>query len=343
MPKSSLNSLYRIVARKISGQASKSENLKFEKWIASSHKAKDIYGDLERIWSNRYFGEEDQELVSQEEVSDKIWQSAFGKTEPTKKWKMSRSFLLKLAAAIIFFLTTLFAVYYMIDTNPEEISHISVIHKKTLPGQKSIITLRDGTVVSLNSGSKISYMSDFNDSLRIIELKGQAFFEVFKDPTKPFIVKCRNLEVKALGTSFDVNGYKDKSITVSLMTGSVLLSVPLKSERAEMILNPGEYTIVNKDDKFVRHGIFDPYELLAWKDGRLIFKNQTLKEIVPKLELWYGVDIQLESSFNSNKTFSSTFVKENLQNILLNMGTILEFNYIIDGNNITITQNVMPM
>jgi ferric-dicitrate binding protein FerR (iron transport regulator) len=191
--------------------------------------------------------------------------------------------------------------------------------------------------VWLNSGSKISYQTNFNDSLRIIDLDGQAYFEVFKDKAKPFIVRCRDLEVKALGTSFDVNGYAESQIQISLLTGSVELSIPNFLEAGDnVILQPGEYSIIDQNNKFIEKGIFDPYEVLAWKEGRLIFDNATIHQIIPKLELWYGVNIVNELSMNLHKPYTSTFEGENLDNILLNMGGVLQFDYEIKGNDVTL-------
>ncbi len=336
MPKSSLNNLYRIMARKISGQATDREEKTINEWINSSLGAGDTYKDLKNIWSKRYFTHEDIELVSQKEAGDKIWNSVFNKKGRGKKNGIGHSFLVKLAAVFIFIITSAFIVFYVIDANPEVLPKVTKINKQTLPGHKSIITLRDGTVVSLNSGSTISYSSDFNDSLRIIYLEGQAFFEVFADRTKPFIVKCRNLEVETLGTSFDVDGYKDSPIQVSLLSGSVRLSIYDMDTNNGLILSPGEYSLVDKNDNYIDKGNFNPTEVLAWKEGRLIFKDATIEEIIPKLELWYGVKINNYYSINLEKPFTGIFEKENLDNILHNMARVMDFNYELEGNNVQI-------
>ena len=133
-------------------------------------------------------------------------------------------------AATVLILACIGMLTMLNDQPMEEIPVISTIEKHTLPGQKSTITLSDGSLVWLNSGSQISYQSDFNDSLRVVHLKGQAFFEVFKDADKPFIVKCNDLEIIALGTSFDVNAMKDNLLQVSLLTGKVQVNLENKSQ-----------------------------------------------------------------------------------------------------------------
>ncbi len=342
MPKSSLNSIYNIVARKVSGQITERENKLFDKWINSSEEAKETYNDLEKIWSNRYFSEEDVELVSQREANEKIWQSTFEKSEGKNYNNRSVSIFVKWAAIFAFFLSLAFYVYYTVNEKIDIAEAITIINKQTLPGQKSTIPLPDGSIVWLNSGSTISYQSDFNDSIRIIELHGHAYFEVFVDRTKPFIVKCGDLEVKALGTSFDVNGYNGASIQVSLISGSVQLSTPANIENNSFILLPGEYSILDANNQFTEKGKFNSSEVLAWKEGRLIFKNATLDEIIPKLEMWYGVKIDNQTTHLVNKHFNSTFEKENLDNILHNMGLSMGFTHDIHENTVSL-KNKLPM
>ncbi|MCK5207320.1 MAG: FecR domain-containing protein, partial [Cyclobacteriaceae bacterium] len=300
------------------------------------------YADLKRIWEKRYFAEEDIELVSQKEANEQIWESVFEQEEKKRYKTIDGSIFIKIAAALIIFCTAAFVLYFVVENTENEIPQIIHINKQTLPGQKSTIPLPDGSIVYLNSGSSIFYRSDYNENLRIIELEGQAFFDIFKDKEKPFIVRCRELEVEALGTSFDVNGYSVESILVSLLSGSVKLSIPKMQESKSLILNPGEYSIVDKEYNIINKGNFNPYEVLAWKEGRLIFNNATLKEIIPKLELWYGVKIKNHDSIDSDKPFTSTFEKENLDNILYNMGNVLGFKHTIKGNDVRITNDV-PM
>lgn len=244
---------------------------------------------------------------------------------------------LKFAATFIILISAAVTISFMVDKPKQAESEVNTIQKYTLPGQKSSITLRDGTIVWLNSGSRISYQSDFNDSLRVLRLEGQAFFDIFKDQSKPFVVKCGDLEIEALGTSFDVRGYSESPIQVSLLTGSVKLSLhPKHLDKDNVILKPGEYSVLGINNKFIEKGKFDAYEVLAWKEGRLIFNNETIGEILPKLELWYGVEISNQLTFNMQKPYSSTFEQENLDNILLNMGEVLNFNYEIKGNDVTL-------
>ena len=328
--------LFELIARKLSGETSEEEDLLLDKLIQESDHAKKILYNAHQIWSADYFPEKNTELVAQKEAGDRIWYKTFAQNSAPKP-KGNGIRLFAIAAVIIALLTTLFMFEFNNNVESPAVPEVSIIQKQTLPGQKSTITLRDGTVVWLNSGSSIRYYSDFNEKIRLIHLEGQAYFDVFQDRTKPFIVRCRDLRIEALGTSFDVNGYVDSPIQVSLLSGNVELSLGrYKTNGENIILNPGEYSVLNVNNQFIEKGSFKPYEVLSWKEGRLIFENAKISEIIPKLELWYGVKINNQLRLNLNKPYTSTFERENLENILMNMGGVLNFNYEIKGNDVTL-------
>jgi ferric-dicitrate binding protein FerR (iron transport regulator) len=336
MSKLSDKDVFKLLAKKLAGEISPLEDRALKDSIETSDESKSALNNAHHIWSSKYFSDIPPELISQKENNEKIWQASFG--SESKKYAIRKfGVFMRFAAAFITFIMAVYLIFFMVKEQEPEVSQVTKIQKQTLPGQKSSITLRDGTVVWLNSGSSISYWTDYNENMRLIELEGQAFFEVFKDETKPFLVKCRGLKIEALGTSFDVNAYNDAPIQVSLLTGSVKLTTPWYEQSADnLILNPGEYSVIGANNKFIEKGSFNPYEILAWKEGRLIFDGATIEEILPKLELWYGVKISNELTFNKQKPYSSTFVKENLDNILMNMGEVLNFDYEIKGNDVTL-------
>jgi ferric-dicitrate binding protein FerR (iron transport regulator) len=328
--------VFNLLAKKLTGEISVQEDNALKDIIESSDESKTALENAHHIWSTKCFPEIPPEVISQKENNEKIWQASFGKESKNYSKKKFGVFM-RFAAIFIVIISAAFVIFFMTEQPESQKIEVTTIQKHTLPGQKSSITLRDGTIVWLNSGSSISYWTDYNENIRLIELEGQAFFEVFKDESKPFLVKCRGLKIEALGTSFDVNAYNDAPIQVSLLTGSVKLTTPWYEQANDsLILKPGEYSVIGENNKFIEKGNFDPYEILAWKEGRLIFDNLTIEEILPKLELWYGVEISNQLNFNLNKPYSSTFEQENLDNILMNMGEVLNFDYKIKGNDVTL-------
>lgn len=332
MSKSQEN-IFDLLARQLAGEATEEDKRLLDEVVQSSESAQKALSNAYHIWSSDCFSNESSEMVSQKEANEKIWKAVFEQNNEKRKMR-DGSFLLRAVATLIILVSTTFVLFFIANDKEDTVPTVTTIQKKTLPGQKSAITLKDGTVVWLNSGSSITYYSDFNEKIRLIHLEGQAYFDIFQDKTKPFIVKCRELRIEALGTSFDVNGYDDLPIQVSLVSGSVQLSMAPHSASENMILNPGEYSVIDLNNNFIEKGTFDAYEVLAWKEGRLIFENTTIAEIIPKLELWYGVKIINELSMNLYKPYTSTFEKENLDNILMNMGGVLQFEYEIKGNDV---------
>ncbi len=332
--------IYELLAKKLSSQASPLEVEKLRQMLANDVQHKKATEELEKIWKQSFFDQGNCEIVGQREVSNKIWAKSFGARPARKHRRINISFISRIAASFIILFTVGVVANKLIRHEEVIVPEFTIITKETFPGQKSTITLSDGTVVWLNSGSRITFSSNFNDSIREIHMDGQAYFEVFKDAKKPFRVYCRDIVVEALGTSFDINGYSDMPMQVSLITGSVRVSDSENGE--EMVLKPGEYSRYNEKNEFLRRGEFDLKLLLAWKEGKIIFNNATIEVIIARLELWYGVEIENLSTIPRDKPFTGVFEKENLENILTNLGDVMDFDYIIKENQVILI-NSTPM
>lgn len=154
-------------------------------------------------------------------------------------------------------------------------------------GQRAELTLPDGTKVWLNAGSKLSYPSFFEKERKVF-LSGEGFFDVAKNKKVPFIVSTRTIDVKALGTQFNVFSYPESDFTsVYLQQGSVKAYFP-SSEAEGIQLSPEQYLI--QEGKQLKLSTMDPDDLL-WREGLYTFKKQKLRNIIKKLELYYDVKI----------------------------------------------------
>jgi ferric-dicitrate binding protein FerR (iron transport regulator) len=334
------NLLFTLLAKKLSSQVTYEELEQLKITQENDQSACAAEEDLKKVWQKNYFESGNRKILGQQEMSEIIWNRAFPQGFKKKTKRFSLSFISRIAATFTLLFAIGMAISKMIEKKELVEPQVTMINKETLPGQKSTITLSDGTVVWLNSGSRLSFASNFNDSIREIHMDGQAYFEVFKDAKKPFRVYCRDIVVEALGTSFDINGYSDMPMQVSLITGSVRVSDSEK--RQEMVLKPGEYSRYNERNEFLRKGEFDPELLLAWKEGKIIFNNATIEVIIARLELWYGVKIENHSTIPMDKPFTGVFEKENLENILTNLGDVMDFDFIIKENQV-ILKNSTPM
>lgn len=151
------------------------------------------------------------------------------------------------------------------------------------------VELCDGTKVYLNSGTKLEFPSRFDGDMRSVSLKGEAYFEVARNESKPFIVEVDEMKVKVLGTAFNVKSYVDEpGIYTTLVQGSVAI---LRDGQPEKIIKPGEQAYYNKGVGMLRVSPVDVNEFTAWKDSLFYFKDITLEEILRIVARWYDLEI----------------------------------------------------
>ena len=164
-------------------------------------------------------------------------------------------------------------------------------NKLTTPiGGEYSLVLSDGTKVFLNADSELKYPVEFSDGKRIVDLKGEAYFEVHKDSLRPFVVRVNGAEVTVLGTSFNVNTYGDDGqIYTTLVNGAVRVS-SVKNGQAE-VLKPGMQSVmdVQSGQLTVREVDGEPY--VAWREGRFVFRAMTLDLIMRQLQRWYDFEV----------------------------------------------------
>ncbi|WP_339923412.1 FecR family protein [uncultured Cyclobacterium sp.] len=227
-------------------------------------------------------------------------------------------------------------ISYKLIINPSkaelsESDRVTMIKRVNPAGKKSILTLSDGSRIFLNSGSEISYPSGFNDSLRLVSLRGEAFFEVQKEK-RPFVVKTGQTKIKVLGTSFNVNQKQNGALTVALVTGKVIIN---DQKGNEMQLAPSEIMVRGEDGAFHKTG-FDPLTLIGWKDKILVFRENSFVEVKEKIENWFGVTLHLEGEIDTNMTYSGTYKEESLENVLRGMLFTSGLAYEIEDKMVTI-------
>ena len=167
-------------------------------------------------------------------------------------------------------------------------------------GERAKVQLPDGTKVNINSASQISYPHDFNGEKRIVELDGEAYFEVTPDKERPFVVKAAGLEITVLGTAFDVCAYKDDSeVSVVLLTGKV----DVASESDRYVMQPDEKLVYDRNTGTMQVGKVYSKEYVEWTDGNLRFENESLENIVKVLSRVYNVKIVFDSAFPEGQYF----------------------------------------
>lgn len=205
-------------------------------------------------------------------------------------------------------------------------------------GRQSMDSVRlpDGTFVMLNAGSRLTYPERFTGNNREVTLFGQAFFKVHKDAVRPFIVKTKDMNVTALGTSFEVFSFdKDKSVETVLLNGSVKVETKNETDdrvTGEYILKPNEKLTYAENGR-VKIEEVDADTYSAWRvGGRLSFKNEKLSMILPRLEKWYGQKIECSEKIADHYRFTFTVRTEPLDLILNIMSHSAPLNYKLKSN-----------
>lgn len=200
------------------------------------------------------------------------------------------------------------------------------------------ISLPDGSSVTLNHYSTLTYPERFKTDNREVELNGEAYFEVSKDKKHPFIVQTEAVDVRVLGTQFNVDAYRDSpDVRTTLLTGSVAVSN--KSNSEHMILKPNEIAIYNKvEKKLTRKLLEDATDEISWRHGEFIFDDVPLRDIAQELSNSFGTTIQITDSTLQNYRISARFRNgEDLETILSVLQDAGYFNYSHNDKQITIT------
>jgi len=205
---------------------------------------------------------------------------------------------------------------------------------ETPRGGQYQVTLPDGTKVSLNAASSLTYPASFATlKERRVELKGEAYFEVAKDKKHPFLVKTENQEIEVLGTHFNINSYTDEPMAkTTLIEGSVLV----KASDTEQILKPGYQAINSMGGLRVVEANVD--EVLAWKNGYFMFDNEGIESVMRKISRWYNVDVVFKGNVPKDKFGGTVSRFENVSQVLRKLTYTDKVHFIIEERRIIVTK-----
>ena len=216
------------------------------------------------------------------------------------------------AAMICIPICIAFFTYNILSISNADKAHSPFIVKAD-KGDKATVILPDGTDVILNSASQLSYLSDFGRNERRVQLEGEGYFKVAHDTRRTFIVQVGELEVKVMGTVFNVCAYSnDQDVTVVLLEGKVGIHTPSTSTT----LSPGEKINYNKSTRKLSTEKVYPDDYVSWTKGSLYFQNESLENIMKALSRVYDVTIRIDSPKISEERFTGTIPGGGIQNAL---------------------------
>ena len=263
------------------------------------------------------------------------------------------------AAAAVFIVAAIFLYPFIADTGKtnEAASPIRPFNEITInPGSRTKVQLPDGSQVWVNSGSHLTYEGNFKGNTREVQLDGEAYFDVAKDASRPFIVHTSGIDIKVLGTAFNVKAYKtEPTIEATLIHGSIEVINKSDPGSAKIMLKPHEKLVYNKyvikdikDQKADIKPVANSFSIIikplrkniadndivetAWVYNKLIFEDERFADLALKMERWYNVKISIEYEKLKNYKISGSFVNETAEEALKALQLLVPFSYSIKNN-----------
>jgi ferric-dicitrate binding protein FerR (iron transport regulator) len=310
----------------IRGIASDEENAEVEKWLREDHAHEKTLMQIAATYFAQYTSKRiacRDPLYAYTQVQQKI------KRQRRRLW-IGRIAMGAACVAGIGGISTMlsYRINKSIDTQP----HIITVQSNV--GMRTHFSLPDGTVVYLNSGSTLAYPAMYDSNERRVTLSGEAFFKVASDACRPFVVNVFNNEmsIKALGTEFNVEAYEaDAVIHTTLVEGSVkILLNNGDAVMREQTLAPSEKAIYHRTQKRLNIQAIDTKYDTAWMDGKVIFKDTPLPEVLRKLSHFYNVEFSVQDTVIEGYLFTGTFNNRQLSQVLdyLSFSSRIDYRFI---------------
>jgi len=257
-------------------------------------------------------------------------------------------------------------ILYFLLANTNDLKNNTILPKvagntiSTKPGSKSKIELPDGTQVWLNADSKLEYKGDFSGKYREVSLSGEAYFDVVKDKSRPFIIHTTTVQIKVLGTAFNVRSYPaDKTTETALIRGSVEVTLNAQPDK-KVILKPNEKVVIDNATAVINNtadatskkntsqgGAMivgnvhldkkdqEVYETM-WVKNKLAFDETPFDNMIAEIERWYNVEIIVKNKSLSAGTYTVTFENKTLDEVLEGLQFSAHFQYQLKDGIVTI-------
>lgn len=329
-----------LISKYLSGNATGSEILEFLDWMNASPDNCTYFAQYKIIWLKSIEQNPISKELRWEQLQSRLKEreiSRFEKEEIIDESKEKTFRILRYAASIIVLLTITSVLFFVAKTKKNINLAQNVIEVPY--GSKTSLILPDGTKLWINSGTKLTYNSDYGRTNRNIYLVGEAYFDVAKNRKLPFIVHTSNLKIKAVGTAFNVKAYpEEKKVETTLVHG--LVEIEKEDSKTPIYLRPSQKIVIadkkttqtesqatskneitnqnlksDKTDLEVDKEV-DTEKETSWKDGKLIFDREPLISLAVKLERRYDVHISFENEKLKDYKYTGTFNDLSLEQIL---------------------------
>ncbi len=324
---------HELLSRYFSGEATMDERARVEAWRQASAENQRVFADLAKIWQNAA-----PEKVPQIPNVDQVWSELSAQlglppetqparilamkkaprtTTPARKVFWSDRYIWAAAAVLFLAFAT---ILYQYSQKATELKKVATAY-----AQQESVELPDGSIVKLNSGSEIQFSRNFPDSARLVILTGEAYFEVTHDD-RPFYVNTGNAQIRVLGTKFGIWA-RDERTRVTVREGRISLRALVLPPAAAVELTANQMSICWQQNPPEPPQTIDAGQLLGWMEGRIVFDQASLTEIVAELQRVYNVKIELADPALGQHTITGSFFRKPLESVLASISLTLDLQY----------------
>ena len=324
------NDINDLITKHLVRETSPDEEKELSMWINQNEANRRHYEDLKKTFqlTEQYFAVpagEKLDINLNEEWAHFTAKIGAGKTP---RHLSTGQFWLRIAASVLLLMVVATLLYHYGAPNTTTYQ---------TAGNKESVILPDGTQVTLNRITSLSYAKTFGQGSRTVTLKGEAFFEVKADPERPFIILADEAKVQVLGTSFSVNAY-DSIHQVEVIVQTGIVSLRGKEGRDQVQLAAGQKGIYSKTNEKLTSTTNNDPNFLSWNTQRIVFVENDLRTVIETLEKTYHVDITISADVPASCLVTVTFDKQSLESVLRVLESTLNLKYTINGNKVEITE-----
>lgn len=316
-----------LIIRHLAGETSSAEEQQLFDWRMQSSDHEQQFNDLKKIMSA---ADEHYRTTQLPKIDlDAEWKRFTETVEDGDKVRSLNTFgiWLKIAASLLLIAVTAGIIYFYSNKNEVQLYATA--------GNVLEVKLPDGSTVTLNRNSELSFDENFGEQGRNVTLKGEAFFDVQRDTQKPFVISAKDARVEVLGTSFNVQAYDSiDNVEVIVKTGSVRLSVPKINKQVQ--LSPGRKGIFESQSENVNEAENTDANYISWNTQKIFFNEAHLFSVIETLEKTYHVNIKINGTVSDTCLVTVSFDHQTLDAVLNVLENTLNLKYTRNGNEIEI-------
>jgi ferric-dicitrate binding protein FerR (iron transport regulator) len=308
--------VYLLIARYLARQTSSDENAQLATWVAQSPENERTFEQLKTVWQASQTPAAPAETAAalarlkvRLALPAPAAEPAVDPAPPVRRWWLRVARPTQLTAVLLLLVSTLGGAYFYGWPAPAVAYRVC----RTPAGQPQHLRLPDGSVVTLAPQSRLRYPAQFTEAAREVYLEGEAFFEVTKNPHRPFRVHSGAWVTQVLGTKFNVSAVPGaRQLAVSLVEGKVEVT----DKQDHYLLAPGQQLRADVATGRIYRQAFDRKQVLAWRHNQLVFKNEKLADVAPQFERCYGVKLVFADTTTAEMRLWATFDNEPLPRVL---------------------------